>query len=87
MSDSGLALLAVLAAVTLGVLSFGPVPEVGFVLQASGVGALVATAIALRTRCRNEPTKRTTIVSTGALVGAGIGALVVLLDALLAGLP
>lgn len=49
MNDDALALLGVLGAVTLCVLSLGPVSELGFV-QFSGVGALAGTALGLRER-------------------------------------
>jgi hypothetical protein len=82
MSDDWPALLGVAAALTLGALSIGPVPELGLVLQASGLGALAGMTIALGKRYRREPTKRTTIVTVGALVGAAVGACLVLVDAL-----
>lgn len=86
MSDDRLAVLAVLGAVTLGALSFGPVPELAFVLQASGVGAILATALGLRKRYRGAPEDRTTVVAVGAVLGAAVGGIAVVLDALITAL-
>jgi hypothetical protein len=86
MSDDWLALLGVAAALTLGVLSVGPVPELGFLLQCSGLGALAGTGMGLRRRYRDEPGRRTTIVAYGALAGAAAGGLLVLVGLIVPGL-
>jgi hypothetical protein len=44
---------ALLGAVAAGALAVGPVPELGFVLQGTGLGALIGAALAERRRSRN----------------------------------
>jgi hypothetical protein len=66
-------------------LALAPSPEVGFVLQGAGVGALAGTAIAQWRRDRGREVQTASIVARWTILGAGVALVAVLADAIARG--
>jgi len=62
--------------------ALAPVPELGFVLQAAGIGAAIGSVVALRARRRDADVDTWRITTVWATVGLVVGAAVVVGDAL-----
>ncbi len=81
---NGAVLAAVLLALALvAMVALAPVPEVAFVLQAAGLGALTGTGVALVERRRRGDLDIGLRTAAGSVMGAVTGLLVVGLDGLL----
>lgn len=60
-------------------------PEVAFVLQGAGVGALIGTGLAQRLKDRGSRVDRGAIIARWTLVGGGLATVIVLVDLIVRG--
>ncbi len=83
MSGSQIALVGggLIAALVLATVQ--PIPELGFVLQTVGVGAVIGLAVAYRARQRSFALETWVITARWSLFGLAVGAVIVLVDAVL----
>jgi hypothetical protein len=81
-SEAAMMMLVIAAG---GAASVGPNPTIGFITQMWVLGSIMGTTLALLQYRRQPETPRWALfVGVGALVGAAIGVLVAIVDALLA---
>lgn len=69
--------LSVKVRVVVANLAVAPVPELGFVLQAAGLGAAIGSAVALRARARDAEVDTWRIATAWATLGMVVGVAIV----------